>query len=74
MVFILVVKNFLGNNKAENYDKLVKTMLYNFRDLGCNTSIKVHYLHNHLDSCPENLGDVSEELSERCEKKYQTIC
>lgn len=28
-------------------------------------SIKVHYLHSHLDSYPESLGDVSEEQCER---------
>lgn len=30
--FILVVKNFLGNKKAENYNKLVETKLNNFKD------------------------------------------
>ena len=27
-------------------------------------SIKVHFLHSHLDKFPENLGDVSEEQGE----------
>jgi len=27
-------------------------------------SIKVHYLHSHLDRFPENLGDFSEEQGE----------
>lgn len=65
MAFILDVKNFLGNKKAENYVELVETMLKNFKDLGCNMSIKVHYLHSHLDRFPENLGDFSEEQGER---------
>ena len=53
-------------------------MLSKFNDLGCNMSIKVHYLHNHLDHFPENLGDLSEEQGERfhqdikvMEERYQ---
>ena len=37
--FVLVVKNFLGNNKARNYTELVKNMLTAFRNLGCNMSV-----------------------------------
>ena len=37
--FVLVVKNFLGNNKARNYTELVNNMLTAFRNLGCNMSI-----------------------------------
>ena len=59
-----VVKNFLGNQKADNYEELVRNMLENFRILGINMSIKVHFLHNHLDRFPENLGDVSDEQGE----------
>ena len=72
------VKNFLGNHKAENYKEIIKELMSSFRKLGCNMSIKVHYLHSHLDKFPENLGDVSEELGERfhqdikvMEERYQ---
>ena len=37
--FLLVVKNFLGNNKARNYAELVTNMLTAFRNLGCNMNI-----------------------------------
>ncbi|EEZ99611.2 hypothetical protein TcasGA2_TC002128 [Tribolium castaneum] len=76
--FVNVVKNFLGNYKSENYVELVKNMLENFKKLGCNMSIKVHYLHNHLDKFPDNLGSYSEEHGERfhqdlknMEERYQ---
>ena len=42
--FVLVVKNFLGNNKARNYAELVANLLTDFRNLGCNMSSKIHYL------------------------------
>ena len=38
---VLVVKNFLGNNKARNYAELVNKMLTVFRNLGCNMSVKM---------------------------------
>lgn len=47
-LFILVVKNFPDNHKAENYVDLLNIMLNNFRYLGCNMSIKVHYLFTQL--------------------------
>lgn len=71
--FVQVVQNFLGNHKAENYVELVETMLSNFNILGCNMSIKVHYLHSHLDRFPENLGDCSEEQGERFHQDIQTM-
>ena len=37
--FVLVVKNFFGNNKALNYADLVSNMLIAFKNLGCNMSI-----------------------------------
>lgn len=63
--FVLVIQNFLGNHKSQNYVILVETMLQNFNKLGCNMSIKVHYLHSHIDHFPDNLGDLSEEQGER---------
>ena len=59
------MKNFLGNKKADNYEVLVSSMLVAFRNLGCNMSIKVHFLYNHLDKFPPNLGAVSDEQGER---------
>ena len=63
--FVLVVKNFLGNNKARNYAELVNNMLTAFRNLGYNMSVKMHYLFSHRDRFPENLGSMSDEQRER---------
>lgn len=53
-------------------------MLQNFQRLGCNMSLKVHFLFSHLNYFPENLGAVSEEQGERfhqdikeMERRYQ---
>ena len=76
--FAAVVTNFLGNTKAENYRLLVGNLLQAFQMLGCNMSVKVHFLHSHVDYFPDNLGAVSEEQGERfhqdtkmMEKRYQ---
>ena len=74
-----VIQNFLGNRKADNYKLVVNIMLLlAFCDLGCNMSIKLHFLNSHLDQFPENLGAVSDEQGERfhqdlmmMEERYQ---
>ena len=71
--FVLIVKNFLGNFKSENYKELVENMLSNFRDIGANMSIKIHYLFSHLDCFPTNLGDYSEKQGERFYQDFKTM-
>jgi len=58
--FKLVVKGFLGNRRAENYEELVNNLLQSYQKLGCNMSLKIHFLHSQLDFFPENCGAVSE--------------
>ena len=41
--FVDVVKNFLGNRRAENYKEFVEKLLKSLQDIGANMSIKVHY-------------------------------
>ena len=76
--FVAVVKNFLGNHKAHNHKELVDKMLTSYREIRAKMSIKVHFLHSHLDKFPENCGDVSDEQVERfhqdiklMEERYQ---
>lgn len=59
-----VMKSFLGNHKDPNYKDIIGRMLETFEALGCKMSLKVHFLHAHLDYFLENL-DVSEEQGER---------
>ena len=73
MSIVIVMKTFLGNYKAENYVEIVNCVLDNFRDLGCNMSINIHYLHNHLDRFPKNLDDYSEKQGERFHQDMRTM-
>ena len=76
--FCNVVHAFLGRNKADNYKDLVETLLQTYCKLGSRMSLKMHYLHSHLDFFRPNLADVSEEYGEHfhqdiqvMEKRYQ---
>ena len=71
--FVLVVKNFLGNNKASNYEELITNILYAFKNLGCNMSIKMHHLFSHIDRFPENLGTMSDEQGERFHRNIKEM-
>jgi hypothetical protein len=54
--FRLVATNFLGNNKADNYKELVENLLLSCEELGCNMSLKIHFLHSHLDFFRKTVG------------------
>jgi len=76
--FKFVVKVFLRNRRAQNYEELVNNLLQSYQKLGCNMSLKIHFLHSHLNLFPENSGAVSDEHGERfhqdislMEKRYE---
>ena len=71
--FHAIVNDFLGNNKSENYESIVEKLLTDFQDMGCRMSLKMHYLHSHLDFFPENLGSVSDEHGEHFHQTISTI-
>ena len=48
-------------------------MLDNFQELRCQLSIKVPFLHSHLDFFPLNLGAVSEEQRESFHKDMKIM-
>ena len=62
--FKFAVNGFLGNKRAQNYEELVNKLLQSYQKLGCNMSLKIHFLHWHLEVFPENCGAVSDELGE----------
>jgi hypothetical protein len=53
-----VCEHFLGNNRADNYKLFIENLLQTYQNLGCNTSLKIHFLHSHLDFPPHNLGHI----------------
>jgi len=59
--FKRICKDFLGNHKAANYQDVVHDLLTSYKAMGCNMSLKIHF----LDFFPENLSEVSDEHGER---------
>lgn len=55
------------------YSELVENMLTSFCILGCNMSIKLHYLHSHLFRFPDYLGDVSNEQDKWFHQEIRTM-
>jgi hypothetical protein len=42
-LFQKVLKIFLGNKKAENYEDMISELIDNYRAVGCNMSLKMHF-------------------------------
>jgi len=68
--FKFLVKGILGNRRAQNYDELVNNLLQSYQKLCCNMSLKIHFLHSHLEFFPENFGAVSDEHGEHSIKTF----
>jgi len=78
--FKFVAKVFFGNTRAQKCKEFVNNLFQNNQKLGCNMSLKIHFLHSHLDFFPKNCGAVSDEHRERFHqdsssmgKRYQGI-
>ena len=69
--FKRICKDFLGNHKAANYQDVVQDLLTSYKAMGCNMSLKIHFLKSQWDFFPENLGEVSDEHDE---KFHQDFC
>ena len=71
--FKSVTQNFLGNHRSPDYEQTIETLLHTYNVMGCNMSLKIHFLHSHLYFSPENLGDVSDEHGERFHQDISTM-
>jgi len=45
-----VVTGFPGNRRTDNYKDLVEELLSSYQKLGCNMSLKIHFLISRLTS------------------------
>ena len=67
------MKKFLRNIKDPPCKEIVRNMLEKFKRLGCEMSLKLHFLASHLDYFPPNLGAVSEEQGERLHQDLKDV-
>lgn len=75
-----VCEGVLGKNRAPHYERLVQKMMKSFEIIGVNMSLKIHFLHFHLDVFSRQLSTESDEQGERYhqvampfEKRYLII-
>ena len=66
--FKFVAESLLRNQRAENYVQQVENMVTVFRNLGRQRSLKLHFLHSHLDFFRSNLDAVSDQHRKRFHK------
>lgn len=59
--FVDDCKKILGNNNDPNNKKIVDDIMANYETIGCVMSLKIHFLHSHLQNFPENLGQYNDE-------------
>ncbi|XP_054742067.1 uncharacterized protein LOC129247141 [Anastrepha obliqua] len=71
--FKSLCEKFLGNKKSSDYVEVVKEFLSAYEKMECNMSIKIHFLHSHLNFFPENLGQMSDEQGERFHQEIGVI-
>ena len=62
--FRMIVEGFLGNHRRDDYAMVVLNSIESYEKLGCRMSLKLHFLHSHLDFFRDNLGNVSKEHGE----------
>ena len=65
-----VVKNFSGNCKSFSYASIIQDFLSSYKNLGAKLSLKIHFLHSHLDFFPANKGEISDEHGERFYQEF----
>lgn len=70
---VALCDNFLGNHRSDDYVTVVNEFLSAYGEMGCNISIKIHFLHSHLDFFPDNLGQFSDEQGEHFHQEMATI-
>ena len=63
--FKSVCSGFLGNTCMPDYQACIEKLLKPYEDMGCWMSLKIHFLHSHLNFFPPNLGPVINEHGER---------
>ena len=52
MPFKRICKDCLGNHKPANYQDVVQDLLTSYKAMGCNMSLKIHFLESHLHFFP----------------------
>ena len=79
-VFKEICLKFLGTFKSSLYQEMIAKLPAAYEEMGCSMSLKMHFLHSHLEFFSQNLGAVSDQHDEKfhqdiqeMEKRYQGV-
>ena len=64
---------FFLNHKAESDLDLVADLVQSYKAMGCDMSLRVHFLDSHLDFFPENLRALSDQHGQRFHQEISTM-
>ena len=73
LTLVAILKNFLRNKKVENFADLVVRMLKAFCDLGCEMSIKLHFISSYLDQETGQDNCLKESGSTKILRKWMIV-
>jgi hypothetical protein len=59
--FKRISNGLLGNHKAADYQNVLQDILISYKAMGCNVSLKSHFMELSLNFFLRNLGEVSDE-------------
>lgn len=65
-----MIKNYLSNYQSPDYKDIVRRTLEEFKALGCNMSLKVLFLHSHLDVSKKQGESFIQDIKKK-ERMYQ---
>lgn len=68
-----VMDNFLGNERVDNYEEMAQQLLKSFRELDSRMSRKIHFIHQHLNFFPDNVGAISVKHEERFHQEMKML-
>lgn len=68
-----VILQFLGKKRAANYRVLVSDMLDAFDVCNINMSLKIHFLHHHMDFFENQLATESDEQGEQFHQRIKEM-
>jgi len=71
--FADLVHKSLVNRKDDNYKRILGRVLIAHEAQGYQMSLKVHFLHSHLEYFPQNLDSYSQEQGERFHQDLRTM-
>ena len=55
------LRGHFGDSKSENCEQLVANLIRTCKMLGCWMSLKLYFLHTHLNFLSGTMGNISEE-------------